>query len=154
MSLTFAIDFDATIVRADQPYADVETPLQFMPGALEALTALKAEGHTLVVFSGRANRAKRIDPRLDPLVAAGVRRLDVERFKAGRVLEQARYQQMLDFVAENLEGVIDAVDDGRCGKVAADIFVDDKALGFGLATDRVGWAEIAARYGRAERKGR
>ena len=38
------IDFDGTVVSQDRPYADVVSPLEFVPGAKEGLLALKAAG--------------------------------------------------------------------------------------------------------------
>jgi len=142
-----AIDFDGVVVRQDQGYADTTTPLRFMPGAKPALYALKQAEHTLVLFSTRANRALREDPNLDPLVRAGVRKVNLKQWERERPIQQARYEQMLAFVKRELPGVFDAIDDGMCGKIVADRFIDDRALQYGNGFESVGWAQIADMYG-------
>lgn len=151
MSIVIAVDFDGTVVvQRGRHYADVTTPLEFIPGAPEALRALKAAGHTLLLWSGRASRALLYDPNLDPLVRAGVRPLLRETWEAARPLHQARYDQMVAFVERNLPGVFDAVDDGAGGKPSVDLFIDDKAFGLRevLGTGGGTWAEIADVLGR------
>lgn len=125
----------------------MKTPLRFMPGAQAGLAALKRAGHVLVLYSGRANRALRIDPALDPLVRVGVKKIRREWWEANQPINEARYQQMLSFVAEHLSGVFDAVDDGQQGKPSADLYIDDKALRLGRGVDSVGWIGVAHRYG-------
>ena len=138
--MIIAVDFDNTIV-VDKAYADVTTPLQFKPGARAALRRMKAAGHVLVLWSGRSNRALMYDPEFDPLVRAGIR--SGEWNDAARELHAERYREMLEFVARELPGVFDAIDDGRCGKLEADRYIDDRAISFGGVT----WLEIAERYG-------
>lgn len=146
--MIIASDFDDSIVsQAGRDYEDVETPLRFMPGAKKALLSLKRAGHTLLLYSGRANRALRVDPNLNPLVRAGVKRINREWWEANQPVNEARYQQMLRFVDEELPGVFDAVDDGQQGKPSADIYIDDKALRLGHGADSVGWQTVAHRYG-------
>jgi len=140
----FAIDFDGTVVEQDKPYADVYSPLVLKPGAREALESLKRAGHTLVLWSGRNNRSRMTLAELDPLVRAG---LKVDRLSdESRQLEADRWRQMLAFVASELPGVFDAVDDGRQGKMSADVYIDDKAVRFG-GPGGVTWADLAESYG-------
>ena len=141
------IDFDGTVVSQDRPYADVVSPLEFVPGAKEGLLALKAAGHLLLLWSGRASRALLVDPELDPFVRAGVVQVDRRAWQESRWLHQSRYDQMIEFVERELPGVFDAIDDGLAGKFSFDLVIDDKAMSFrGPAT----WARIARQYGETE----
>jgi hypothetical protein len=149
--LILAIDFDATVVVQDgRDYRDVETPLEFVSGVREALHALKRAGHILLLYSARANLALRKDPKLDPLVRAGARKVDPVWWAENRPVNEARYQHMVSFVETELLGVFDAVDDGHQGKPSADLFIDDKALRLGYGVDSVGWNTVARRYGEPE----
>jgi hypothetical protein len=146
--LIISIDFDGTVVdEASRPFADTTTPLQLMPGARKALAALKAARHILILASCRANRALRDDPTLDPLVRADRRPIDRVAWERARPIHQARYHQMLDFVAAELPGVFDAIDDGMQGKVCADLYIDNHALRFGAGLSGAGWASVAVEYG-------
>jgi hypothetical protein len=147
-----AVDFDGTIVYQDsRDYDDVTTPLRFMPGAREALTALKLAGHTIIIYSARANRSLCCDPEFNPLIRSGRRPTpSPERAAANRTLNTARYMQMIHFVNENLQGVVDAIDDGGQGKVSADLYIDDKALRFGDGEHAANWGDIAFMYGEAD----
>ena len=147
--MIIALDFDGTLVREDD-YADTAKPLRFLPGAKEALVALKRAGHTLVLWSARSNRALLYTPSWDPLVRAGVRKVNLARWRAERPVHQARYRQMLAFVEQELAGIIDAVDDGLQGKPTADLFIDNRALRYGFGADALGWRAIAALYGQPE----
>lgn len=140
-----AVDFDGVIVRKDRPFADVTTPFQLMPYAKEGLQSLKAAGHTVLLYSARSNRALLYTPEWDPLVRAGVKRPHEMAWGQSRSLHWARYEQMRKFVAEQLPGLVDAIDDGLQGKPLADLFIDDRAFGFG--TDSGGWLELAHLYG-------
>lgn len=143
-----AIDFDNVVVDSrKRSYADTTTPLEFMPGAKEGLRSLKAAGHTLLLYSARSNRALLYSAEWDPLVRAGVKRPHEMTWTQSKALHWTRYRQMLDFVATELPGVFDAVDDGLQGKPMADVFIDDRALSFGDGADRIGWAQIATLYG-------
>lgn len=145
-----AVDFDNTIVQQDRPYEDVTTPLVFVPGALEGLRALKAAGHILLLWSGRASRALLEDPSLDPLVRAGVRRVDLQGWMARQPINLARYEQMLAFVAEHLPDVFDAVDDGLGGKPSVEVFIDDRAFRLGDGVKAVGWPWLVRLLGHTE----
>lgn len=140
-------DFDGTCVRQDHPYDDVTSPLQLQPGAKQALQALKRAGHVLILWSARSSRALLIDPTLDPLVRAGIRRVDMAAWRRSQPLNIARHRQMLEFVATELAGIFDAIDDGSAGKPSADLFIDDRALRFGRARGGLAWNQIAGSYG-------
>jgi hypothetical protein len=147
--MVIAVDWDGTIVEQDgRTYADVTSPFKLMPGALDALRALKSAGHKLILWSGRANHALRFDPMLDPLVRAGVKKVDMARWETGsRDLNQARFDQMVSFAETELDGIFDAIDDGKVGKVSADLYIDDRALRFGVGLSGARWADIAKQYG-------
>ena len=147
--MVICIDLDGTLVSMDRAYTDLSTPMTLMPGALEALGALKRAGHVLVLYSARANRSLWENPQLDPLVRAGVRRVDMEQWEERRELHKARYDEMLRFVDEQLPGVFDAVDDGAQGKPNADLFIDDRAIRFSSlgGAEALSWRDIADRYG-------
>jgi len=142
-----AVDFDATVVRQDRSYDDVVSPLTFEEGAEVGLRALKRAGHVLLLWSARANRALREDPGLDPLVAAGVVRVDRVRWERMRPINVARYQQMIAFVKSELDGVFDAIDGGLQGKPCADLFIDDRAMRFGAGANGMTWRTLAYVYG-------
>lgn len=141
--MIFAIDFDGTIVEVGR-YDDLVTPLRLKPGARRGLASLKNAGHVLVLWSGRANRSLMYLAEFDPLVRAGIR--SDASTDASRQLHADRYRQMLEFVAAELPGVFDAVDDGRCGKFEADVYIDDRTVTFG-GTRVSSWSEIAVLWG-------
>jgi hypothetical protein len=140
-----AVDFDGTIVSQAHPYADLETPLTFLPGAMEGLYALKAAGHKLVLWSGRSRLSiRRNDPTLDPLVLGGVKRNRPDKDAA---INEARFQQMLRFVAEELPGVFDYIyQGGEIDKPGVDMFIDNIAVRLG-GGQGVSWKQIAHMYG-------
>lgn len=141
--MIFAIDFDGTIVSDDRRFDDLVTPLKFIPGAKDALLSLKRAGHVLVLWSARSNRARMYLPEFDPLVRAGkAPYIDSDQF---RELHAARYRQMLEFVEHELAGIFDAIDDGRQGKLHADVVVDDRTVRLGGLGSS--WRDIAAIYG-------
>ena len=143
-----AVDFDDSIVSTrGRAYDDLTTPLSFVPGAKAGLLSLKKAGHMLLLYSARANRASREDPALDPMVRSGARKVHQKTWDADRALNQARYQQMLDFVATELPGVFDAIDDGTQGKPIADLFVDDRGLRLGHGPMTVSWSVVSQVYG-------
>ena len=136
-----ALDFDGSIVEQDgHPYADVVSPLVFLPGAREGLQALRRAHHTLLLWSSRASRSLLFDPHLDPLVRAGAVQVDRRQWQRSRGLHRQRYDQMVEFVEAELPGIFDAIDDGLAGKPTVDKFIDDKA-------GPVDWFEIASQYG-------
>lgn len=143
-----AVDFDSTLVDGwGRKFSDVTTPFKLMGGARKALQSMKAAGHIVLLYSARANRALRVDPMLDPLVRAGVIRLDRKAWEAEQPLHEARYQQMVQFATTQLKGLVDAVDDGEQGKPAADLYIDDRALRFGGGVDGHSWFDIARQFG-------
>lgn len=81
------------------------------------------------------------DPEFDPLVRAGFR--PSTWFDGSRELHADRYREMLEFVEREMSGVFDAIDDGRCGKLEADHYIDDRAISFGETT----WLQIVDLYG-------
>lgn len=145
--MIFAIDFDGTVVQQKGAYDDTTTPLEFMPGARRTLFALKMAGHVLLLWSARASRSLLIDPTLDPLVRAGARIVNMDQWRKSQPINIARHRQMLDFVAKNLPGVFDAIDDGAAGKPSCDRFIDDRAIGLGRGAGKLPWAELAELYG-------
>jgi len=139
-----AIDFDGTVVE-QEPYSHVG-PLVLRAGAREGLAALKRAGHVLLLWSARSNRALQHLPELDPLVRAGAA-APASTTYADRVLAKARQRAMVEFVARELPGVFDAVDDGRQGKPLADLFLDDRAVRIGHGPTAMSWGEVARIYG-------
>ena len=141
--LVIAVDFDGTIVRDDLPQGQLE----LMPGAKEALHALKEAGNILLLYSARSNRGARFAAELDPLNI----RLGYDPKKWGQRASWFRqaYQEMVDFVERELPGVFDAIDDGRQGKPTADIFIDDRAFSVtpSLFQSGVGWEKVRERFG-------
>jgi hypothetical protein len=136
------IDFDNTIVSQDRPYEDVTTPFEFLPHARETLYSLVAAGHELTLWSARASPVLLVDPNLDPLVRAGVRKVHRETWEKSLELNKARLQHMLDFVDVELPGVFVAISDGREGKPCpCDLMIDDRC---GHPVD---WLEINRLYG-------
>ncbi len=145
--MRIAIDFDGTLVEDTHAYDDLETPLRLKRGALEALRALHAAGHVLIVYSSRANRALWEDWRLNPLWRDGVLRFDPAAWERNRGLNRARYEQMVAFVGSELRGLVQCVDDGRQGKVMADLYIDDRAIAYGAGVRAMSWPKVAAQYG-------
>ena len=146
--MIIAVDFDSTLVDEwGRKFSDVMTPFKLMAGARKALEAMQAAGHVVLLYSARANRALRVDPELDPLVRAGVVKLDRKAWEAEQPLHEARYQQMVQFAATQLKGLVDAVDDGGQGKPVADVYIDDRALRFGGGVDGHSWFDIARQFG-------
>jgi hypothetical protein len=127
------IDFDGTVVEDGGE-------LRLKPGAKDALVSMKQAGHSLLLFSARANRALRENPKLDPLVRVGVRRVNQEAWQRSQPIYEHRYQEMLEFVGKELPGVFAAVDDGQQGKPLVDLFIDDRAYHFGA--DGFEWREL------------
>lgn len=150
--MIICVDFDDTIVVQDgRAYEDVDTPLQFVPNAKLGLLALRAAGHVLVLYSVRANRSLREDPSFDPMVRAAIKRMDLEAWPSAQLINEARYQQMLQFVDDQLSGIFAVVDDGIQGKPAADMYIDDKAVNFGEGLHGTDWGAIIGTYGDLEK---
>ena len=146
--MIICIDFDSTLVDEwGRRFSDTTSPLKLMHGARKALEGMRAAGHHVVVYSARANRALRIDPELDPLARAGVVKVDRKAWDAEQPLHEARYQQIVQFCATQLKGLVDAVDDGGQGKPVADVYIDDRALRFGGGVDGYNWFDIARQFG-------
>ncbi len=148
--MRLVLDFDGTIVRDDRDYDDTETPLVLQHGAREALRSLARAGHTLILCSGRANKSLRTDWRLNPMWRDGKVPFDVRRWERSQPINEARYQQMLRFVALELPDIFAMVDDGAQGKVSGDVYVDDKGLRY---SSSFGWPEIAVAFGEPEESG-
>jgi hypothetical protein len=139
--MIIAIDFDGTVVvETEWNYLG---PLQLQPYAKRTLRQLKESGHHLLLYSARNNRAL-YDQSLDPLVQAGVVG-SVAPSQRTISLAKRRYQHMVKFVLSELPGIFDAIDDGRQGKPRADIYIDNKAITFGVYG--MEWPEIAQVFG-------
>lgn len=138
--MLIAIDFDGTIVDDSHAYDDLSTPLRFKPRAKESILALKAAGNVLILYSGRANPWLLRNPEMDPLVLAGLRKV-VDNPRS-RVINQARYMQMVAFVKKELPGVFSLLWEHQ-GKPSADAFIDDRSAPFREG----GWGVIVAMYG-------
>lgn len=146
--MIIAVDFDGTVVEQDHAYDDLHTPFRLVTGVDIALQAIKAAGHTLILVSARANRALRIDWRLNPLWREGAVRFNEGWWLKNRELNQKRYEQMVRFVGLKLPGVFDAIDDGLQGKISADLYIDDRAVRFGIGHEGKTWVDLARMYGR------
>lgn len=145
--MKIAIDFDGTIVDDSHAYDDLKAELQFLPQAREALFELKNAGHILILWSGRSNLALRDDWRHNPLWALGKVPFNEEAWEGSKELNQARFEQMLKFVEEQLPGIFDCIDYGNQGKPSADLFIDDRALRLGGGMASVDWGYIRGVYG-------
>ena len=147
--MIIVVDFDDTVATSDPYPWDEDEALALRPGAAEALRALRAAGHVLLLSSARSNMAHRLDWRLNPLWVSGAVRFDLERWRrqheAG-VWEKA-HRRMEEFVARELPGVFHAVDQGLQGKPGGDLYLDDK--GFRMAHG-ASWARVAELYGEAD----
>jgi len=145
--MIICIDFDDTIVsQAGRSYEDVTTPLRLLSGVKTALKAFKRAGHILILYSARSNRAIREDAQLDPLVRKGIIKPSQNWDKA-KGIAHARYLQMVDFVATELPGLFDVIDDGRQGKPQADLFIDDKCVQIGHGVFGSNWSRLTLIYG-------
>lgn len=141
--MLIAVDFDGTVVRV-RSMLDPTSPLKLCDGVREALESLKRAGHTLLLYSARANRAMRYPYHANDLSPE----LEARWWEEAREYE-ALYQEMRAFVEAELPGVFDAVDDGGQGKPLADLFIDDRAVRYHErgVLHSVDWAAIAERYG-------
>jgi hypothetical protein len=85
---------------------------------------------------------------LDPLVRAGVKKINVEAWAKNQPVNEARYQHMVSWCESELKGIIDAVDDGAVGKPSGvGLFIDDLAIRLGSGAASFGWEQIARTWG-------
>lgn len=121
MGLILGVDFDETLVERGPP-------ISWRPQAREVLKALRAAGHQLVLYTGRAT------PR-HALGESPAARLEADEFwRTGQApadmdLHWRMYADMRDFLQR--EGCWDLFDVvwQRAGKPAmCDYFIDDKAI--------------------------
>lgn len=146
--MILGIDYDGVVVQKGWNWPEVTDRPVMMPGAMEGLFSLKKAGHVLLLYSARANRALREDPTLDPLVRAGIRRIDIAKWeRRDKAIHVARYEAMIRHVERDLSGVFDAIDDGVQGKPSCDLFLDDLAIKVGPGTGGYGWRQIAQIWG-------
>lgn len=153
--MIIAVDFDGTVIWPMLDYGDVAERLRIQPGARETLTALSRAGHTLILYSARANLALREDWRKNPLWSSGALPFHEARWREALPLHRGRYLQMVEFVGENLPGLFAAIDDGGQGKPMADVFLDDRGFcptpGKSQGFD---WPAVLRAYGRQPVKAR
>lgn len=139
--MIIAVDFDGTVVK--ETAWNYLGPLVLEQNALPALYALRNAGHSLLLYSARANQALQAQPSLDPLHRAGV--ITFPRTLQTAALAGMRFKAMVEFVETELPGIFDAIDDGRQGKPNADLFIDNRAVNFGPYG--MDWQEIAGCWG-------
>lgn len=140
--MRIAIDFDGTIVKDDKAYDDLETPLELVEGAEAAIHALARAGHHLIVYSARANLAIREDWKRHPGWLE--RGYAPPGWESSARLNELRYQQMVQFILARFgTKTFWYIDDGRQGKVSADLFIDDRAFPGGTPD----WETLAYNYG-------
>lgn len=144
--MRIAVDFDGTIVDESTAYDDLTTPLQFLPGAKQALLSMRDAGHVLILWSCRSNLALRDDWQHNPHWANDPK-FDLARWEQMHPVHVARWQQMLDFVQRELPGVFTFIDYGNQGKVSADLYLDDRALKLGGGYLGTTWDVIERWYG-------
>jgi hypothetical protein len=145
-AMRIGLDFDGTLVLEDRPYADLDSPVEWIPGAREGVIDLHAHGHRLLLWSARMSRALIDDWRLCPDWAAQGDRFDVARWEASRELNAARVVQMLAFLDREVPGLIE-VPRADAGKPLVDLFIDDRSFGCPLRGGVVDWHEIRRRFG-------
>ena len=140
--MIIACDFDGTVVLQERPWGDLEGDLKFIDGAPEALRSLRNAGHTLILYSGRANQANRIDWRKNPGYVNGSLPFNEKDWEKAKPIHEELYEEMLDFVAKELPGVFAYIDSGEQGKPSCDLFIDDKNLEF-----HGNWEDIQFQFG-------
>ena len=141
--MVICIKYDGCVVKR----AGHNQPDRFVTGAVQALKALKAAGHVLVLTSPRSNLALREDPMLDPLVASKVLPVDRQQWERSRQVHVDRYARMLQTVQDRLPGIFAAIDDGKQGPIVADLYIEPMAVKVGAGLDSKEWHEIAATWG-------
>ncbi|MBX3103016.1 MAG: capsular biosynthesis protein [Bacteroidetes bacterium] len=101
--MKIAIDFDGVIHGYSQGWHDGTIYDPPVPGTKEALTALKEQGHYLIIFSTRTNKIfrKKDDPDQEPIM------------KAWLAQHEIPYDKIWTF-----------------GKPMADVYLDDRAVTF------------------------
>jgi hypothetical protein len=119
--MIFLVEFDNTIIDSCRSYDDLDSAAQFLPYAKQALSYLKNKGHTLILFSARANKSRREVMSLDPLYDDTC---VITKWVELRPVYESRYQQMLAFVEQHLPGIFDHIDDGTQGKPIYDVSID------------------------------
>lgn len=142
--MIIAVDFDGTIVTQENGYADLKTPLRFMSGAKEGLAALKAAGHTLILYSARSCVGLCVDWK-DHSLWAHDPVFNQERWLASVDLNQARRKQMLKFCEKELPGVFACEWLGAGKPSGVDLFIDDRATCGG--TIGIDWEAIMESWG-------
>lgn len=143
--MKICVDFDGTVVDRSGYYNDTTTPLEPMPGALEGLRVL-VRSHTVILSSCRSNTALRLDWRRNPLWRNDPD-FDVEQWDVELPVHKARYEQMLAYVEEHLQGVFAFIDDGSQGKILADLYLDDEALRMNGGWLSADWDVVQQVYG-------
>lgn len=116
--MVFSLDFDGTLVRITPGY---KPPYTFQPGARDAVRALKAAGHKIIIHSCRSNP---------------------DANGNGRELKK----WMVDFL--DGEGVpYDEIWE-KPGKPVADCYVDDRSIAYDVyGKSGATWKWIADNYG-------
>ena len=144
--MIISIDFDRALA-APHSYDAVDVRLR--ASAVRALAALRKAGHVLVLTSPRANLSLRVDPELNPLVRAGVVRIDRGTWESSRGVHSARFKTMLEAI-KPVGHLFAAVDDGGQGPLLVDLAVTGDLVinGRSMAVEpRRAWAELAITYG-------
>lgn len=146
--MVVVVEFDGVVVRPQRG----GKPLELVPGVEDGLAALKAAGHTLLLYSARANRAARHDPFLDPLVRVGAVKPDRKNQERDEALAEQRYHEMIRFIEAELPDFFDAIDDGQQGRPWAQLYIESPrtivldTVG-GDGEHSMGWDDIAEVYG-------
>jgi hypothetical protein len=101
--MKIAIDFDGVLHGYSKGWSDGTIYDPPVPGTREAMEALKAQGHYLLIFSTRTNKVfrKKDDPDQEPLIKAWLAEHGIP------------YDKIWTY-----------------GKPMADIYLDDRALSF------------------------
>lgn len=102
--MKIAVDFDGVLHTYSKGWTDGSIYDQPVPGAKEAMTALKEAGHTLYIFSTRTN------PVFKKKEGAADQKKMMEDWLT---LHQIPFDKVWTF-----------------GKPMADLFIDDRAVGF------------------------
>jgi hypothetical protein len=108
--MRIAVDFDGVIIKAKKDYS-YEDRKEFIPipGAIESLEKLIRLGHQIIIWSSRAAHCYGDD--------------------AQSMLQIKLWNNMLDYIKSN-KVPYSEVDSGECGKIMADMYIDDRAVRF------------------------